>query len=349
MKVLPIFITSIFTCFLSAQTVYTIPQGFTRITIPAATSPDQPSLTAISATLLNQSIFAGSVTVGAFNADPDSNPATPEASQSITAAGASWTSGQFTSAPHLAYIVNANDAEEAFLITSHTSDTLTLDVSFNLLDASRFDSDTTVKIRPANTIGALLGTTSTPFTPNDQVFLWDGQNWQSYIPFNGNWFLGSGPNAGTVATDTIIYPEEGLFVQRSENSAATIAFLGEVPVKPQASTVSGNASFFVSTRFPVGNAAEGTPSGIPLPDLNIDTIPNWSVDDNVYVWSGTDWTGFIEFGGDWFFATGPDAGTSANSFLVSAETAVFITRQSSGSASASALSVPLPYAIQLSE
>ena len=192
--------------------VYTIPEGYTKIPIAAGTAGG-PTLTAISATLLNDLEHSSAVTI---NADFNGGAGT----QTATVTGATWSAGQWTGVPHLAYLVNGSGSEEAFLISSHTGDTLTLSTTFNLLADSRFPANTTVKIRKANTVGSILGTTTTPFTSSDRVFIWDVDHWQTLLTFGGNWAYLGGPNAGQSATNAVIFPEEGIFVQRAELTAA---------------------------------------------------------------------------------------------------------------------------------
>jgi hypothetical protein len=343
-----LFIASTLASPLSAETVYTVPQGYTKITIPAASSASSPSLTAISATLLNDIEFSGAVTINAdFNADPDTDPQTPTTAQTVTATGASFSVDQFTAAPHLAYLINGNGAEEAFLITSHTGDVLTVDGSFDLLAASRFTASSTVKIRKANTVGSILGTTATPFTSNDRAFIWNGNNWQTLIAANDNWFYIGGPQ-GT-ATNAVVFPEEGIFIQRTETTEAVLTLFGEVPSVAQASSVEGATSTFVSTRFPVGNSPTPNPTGIKLEELNIDDIPGWSSDDRVFYWTGTFWQTLISAGGNWFYIGGPSNGTNANLLLVPPNSALFLSRTTTGTASTSPLTLNLPYTLTLSQ
>ena len=333
---------------LFATTVFTIPQGYTKITIPAA-SGGTPSLTAISTNLYNDTEFSGTVTINAdFNADPDSDLTTTDTSQTLTVSGASFTTGEFTTDPYLAYLINASGAEEAFLITDHTATTLTLDGAFDLLADSRFTTSSTLKIRKANTVGSILGTTDTPFSSNDRAYIWTGSNWQTLIAASGNWFFIGGP--GGLATDAVIFPEEGIFIQRTETTDAVLTFFGEIPSTPQTTTVAGLSSAFISTRFPSGDAtsAQGI-VGHRLADLDIDEIPGWNSTDRAFHWNGSEWQTLISAGSSWFFIGGALNGTSANDLIVEANSALFLSRSSAGTASASTLTLELPYPIILSE
>jgi len=325
--------------------VYTIPEGYTKIPIAAGTAGG-PTLTAISATLLNDLEHSSAVTVNNdYDPDPDNDVNTNDSAQTLTVAGATWGAGAWTGVPYLAYIVNSSGAEEAFLITSHTADTLTVSTSYDLLSDTRFPASTTLKIRKANTVGSILGTTSTPFSSNDRVFIWDGSGWQTLLVGGGNWFYLGGPNNGQVASGAVVFPEEGIFVQRAEQTVAELTIFGEVPSLAQGSTVSGQSSTFVSTRFPVGNFPVASPTGIKLEDLNIDEIPGWDSTDRAYFWNGTNWQSLIASGVNWFFLGGPNNGQSANELILAPNSAVFLTRSTAGTDSASPLNVPLPYTV----
>ena len=231
---------------LAQNTVFTIPQGYTRITIPGATG-GSPTLTVISANLFNDLEFSDNAVINAdFDADPDGNADTSDTTQTITVSGAPFTTNQFGTEPYLAQIINASGDEEAFLISAHTTNTITVDASFDLLTNSRFNTDSTVKIRKANTVGSILGTTATPFTSTDRVFIWDGDSWQTLIAVNGDWFFFGGPDSGMNATGAVIFPYEGIFIQRAETTDAILTFFGEVPIAPQASTVPGSCLLYTS-------------------------------------------------------------------------------------------------------
>ena len=340
MTVLRLFLTCALIAPICAETVYTVPQGYTKLTIPAATDASTPSLSVISATLLNDVEFSGQITIeDDYDADPDNDSATTQGAQTITATGTAWTADEWTTDAHLAYLINSSGSEEAFLITSHTATTLTIDARFDLLADSRFSASTTIKIRKANTVGSILGTTETPFTPLDRVFLWTGSDWQALVAVVGNWRFLGGPSNNQNANDAVVFPEEGIFVQRSETTDATLTLFGEVPALSQASTVPGASSQFVSTRFPVGDS----PTGIRLDALGIELIPDWSPLDRAYFWTGTEWQTLVFAASNWRYLGGDNNGQIADNLLVPPSSALFLTRASAGTGSESPLNVPLPY------
>lgn len=320
---------------LLGQAVFTTPEGYTKIPIAAGTAGG-PTLTAISATLLNGLEHSSGATVVA-------NFATDE--QDVTVTGATWTANQWTGVPYLAYLTNTDGSEEAFLIASHTADTLTLSTTFDLLSATRFPASTTVTIRKANTVGSILGTTTTPFTISDRVFIWDVDSWQTLVNLGGNWGYFGGPNNGNPANDVVVFPEEGLFIQRGELSAAELTLFGEVPSTPQASTAATASSYFISTRYPVGDSPAINPTGIELQNLGIQDLPNWGITDRVFAWTATGWQTFVYLGGSWGYFGGPQNGQNADAFLVTPNSALFLTKNSAGTEAESPLTVPLPYVV----
>ncbi|MCH1419115.1 MAG: hypothetical protein L7W40_02335, partial [Akkermansiaceae bacterium] len=115
MRVICLAFATFIPALLNAETIYTIPQGYTKVVIAAASSDVEPTITGISVTLLNDLEFASSATI---NSDYSAGPAS--GAQTLTVTGQNWSQDQWTSQPHLAYITDADGAEEAFLISSNT-------------------------------------------------------------------------------------------------------------------------------------------------------------------------------------------------------------------------------------
>lgn len=319
---------------LNAETV-TDPLGVVKITIAAAPSGGT-KLTAISATLRNSIAYHGTATsVGSYNADAGSNPPNPD--QPITQTGAGWTTNQWTTEPHLCYIENAAGAEEAYLIKSHTADTLTLATSFDF--STRYTSTPTFRIVKAHTFGSLFGTDSVPFhtaassADADVIYAWDGADWSIFWHNGTNWkksgLFGS-------ANDVVIFPDEGLFVLRTQDSAVTLTLSGSVATKPQISTIPGGAFTFISSRYPVGTT---------VGSLGFENLPNWlsaasvSDADKFYVWDNG-WAIYWHNGTNWK-KTGLFG--SADNEPIAADSAIFVERISTSSAANSANSHTLPY------
>lgn len=313
---------------LSAETIFTIPQGFTKITIAGADEPGATKLTAISASLMNEPSFQGPVALGTYTDEPDPGPD----SQTLIIDGVTWSPTQWTNEPHLAYLSMADDAgnadglppaEEAFLIIDNDeSGTLTVDTKFDL--ATRFPADTKITIRKALTLNSFFGDSSENFASSDLVYLWSGSRWQA---FQFVQLLGSGFWAATTAgfTDvgdtTIIYPDEGLFISRTEESSIVVTLLGEVPIAPQISTIEGAA--FVASRFPVDTTILDT--GI--------ANDNWQDSDLLYIWNQTaspspKWESyqFVRIVEPGFWASTSAGFTPANNTVIAANSAMFVVR-----------------------
>ena len=319
---------------LHAETVYTIPQGYTKLTIAAASSDIEPTITGISVTLLNDLEFASSATINSdYNADSSNS------TQTLAITGQNWSQDQWTGQPHLAYITDANGAEEAFLISSHTSSgQLTLLTTFDLLGdkdsetpglQNRFPSATTVKIRGANTIGSIFSSKIGEFSPDDRVFVWDGSEWLSFQKNGfGNWALAS--NLFGNENGTVIFPDEGMFILRSATSAIELTLFGEVPAVPQISTITKTK--LLSTRIPV----ETTLAGLALND------DLWKSDDRLYIWNGSSWDAYLVNGfGNW--APASNQFGNSNTLPIAANTAIFVNRETEVSGAEGIVAAPLPY------
>lgn len=319
---------------LHAETIYTIPQGYTKLVIAAASSDIEPTITGISVTLLNDLEFASSATINSdYTAAPSSS------TQTLAITGQNWSQDQWTGQPHLAYITDANGAEEAFLISSHTSNgQLTLLTTFDLLGdkdsetpglQNRFPSTTTVKIRGANTIGSIFSSKIGEFSPDDRVFVWDGSEWLSFQKNGfGNWALAS--NLFGNENGTVIFPDEGMFILRSATSAIELTLFGEVPAVPQISTITKTK--LLSTRIPV----ETTLAGLALND------DLWKSDDRLYIWNGSSWDAYLVNGfGNW--APASNQFGNSNTLPIAANTAIFVNRETEVSGAEGIVAAPLPY------
>jgi hypothetical protein len=323
------------TVFAEAQTSFTLAAGYVQVTVPGGT------LGAISATLQSKSDHTSNATV---NNDwtPLDDKGTPSpldddpAQQTLTVTGAGWTAGQWTTSGFLCYAADSNDGEESFLILANTSDTITIQADFDLLDGSRsIPTTSTISLRRAQTVGSLFGfgAGNTDFTSSDKVYLWNGNGWTTY--FVNAAFQWAKSGSFFSANNDVIFPDEGLFIQRNDPSDLTLTFFGDVPGKAQVTTMPGPKLQFVSTRYPVGTTIGG---------LGFHNLTNWQTGnsgDLVYVWNGTSWTTyFYKGGGNWgkagsFFNHENDA--------VLPDSAVFVSRKSSATLAESPNTHALPY------
>jgi len=319
---------------LNAETIYTIPQGYTKVTIAAASSDIEPTITGISVTLLNDLEFAASATI-----NDDYRTDRTNSTQTLAITGQNWSPDQWTEQPHLAYITDGDGAEEAFLISSNTGNgQLTLLTTFDLLGdkdseapgiQNRFPSSTTVKIRGANTIGSIFSSKIAEFSADDRVFVWDGSEWLSFQKNGfGNWALAS--NLFGNENHTVIFPDEGMFILRSATSAIELTLFGEVPAVPQISTITKTK--LLSTRIPVETT---------LAELGInDSL--WKSDDRLYIWNGSSWDAYLVNGfGNW--APANNQFGNSNTLAIAANTAIFVNRETEVDGAKGIISAPLPY------
>lgn len=313
------------------ETVYTIPQGYTKVTI--APADGSPKLTSISATLLLDVEFGGETTIGAFtdNADPDQD------TQALSVSGVTWAADEWTAAPHLAYIAVADDidnadgiapAEEAFLITANsTTGDLTVETPFDL--TTKFPATTSIKIRKAHTVASILNSLSTgsaTFQAADRAFVWNGSSWQSLRLLAGTWR--DADSITTVVDNMVIFPDEGIFIQRTDTGVMTLTLFGEVPAAPQIATI--EASGFLSSRFPVGT----TLNELGLQDAN------WELADRVFIWDGSTWLSNRYLSGAWRNADAISELTGGTP--ITSSSAVFVTRNAAVAAANGSVTTPLP-------
>ena len=312
---------------LLAETVYTIPQGYTEVTIAGASSAGETKLTAISATLLQDVAYSGAVTIGAYTD-----------SQAASVAGASWTVTQWTDEPHLAYLsVAGNAAEKAFLILENTtSGGLTLAAESDLL--VNFPASSTIKIRKANTLSSIFSSGASDIDGADRIYIWDngkegGPGWSTFRYSSiggGNWV---NVTASSLANDMVVYPDEGIFVQRAVTTDIQLKLFGEVPSVPQVASIEGTG--FLSSRVPVNTE---------LQNLGIQGS-NWVAGDRVYIWNadGDVWEAhrYTDLGGGlWLDIL---RGALSSKQIITPNSAVFVVRESETAAGDGEITTTLPY------
>lgn len=323
-----------------AQTIFTIPQGYTKVAIAGADGPGETKLTSISASLLQPAAYSGSATLGAYTDNPD--PALD--SQIVNVAGVTWTATQWTTEPYVAYISVADDpgnadgiapAEEAYLITGNTTDgALTLECEFDL--STRFPASTTITIRRANTLDTFFENLTEPFGGNDVVYLWSGVDWESFQFSGGQWTTIADPftNVGPI---TLVRPDEGLFISRASTTPITVTIFGEIPAAPQITNIKSVS--FVASRFPIETT---------LLDSGI-ANGNWNGNDVVYIWNpnaspSPAWDSYQFSGGNW--TTVADPFTPVNDTPIPANSAIFVSRANPVSPANGGTTSKLPYTVE---
>jgi hypothetical protein len=331
---------------LGAETVHTIPQGYTKITIASADTDGTtvtPKLSAISVSLLNNVAQAGASILGGFVPDTDSQAfsdgeGNKYGSQEISVSwGAAWTATEWTSERYLAYISVADDAgnadgiapaEEAFLILENTT-AGTFKIATDSDISTRFPVDPSIKIRKANSISSILANPSVPFDADDRVNFWNGSQWQSVRLIGLVW---RDTSSFADANNTVVFPEEGLFIERAVASDLVLTLFGEVPSAPQIATLTDSG--FLATRHPIPTA---------FPDLNIGNA-NWNDanGDRVYLWDAIskEWVGYRFLGGVWRNSVNF---ADASLLMVDGNSAVFVSRGSATSPENGSITPTLPY------
>lgn len=303
----------------AAQTT-TAPVGVVKITIEAAPEEGASKLSAISATLRHQIAHQGVATgLGTYAAS----------SQTLESGVTDWSSDQWTATPHLCYIENTNGAEEAYLITDMNAATgqLTLSTSFNL--TARYSATPTYRIVQASTLASIFANLSTPFHTSDRVYVWNGSSWDTFLHLGGFWRKTTAPADN--ADNTVIFPDEGIFVLRSQTTPITITLNGSVPTATQVSTLPGPAVSFISSRYPVGTTLDT--SGI--------NDANWTSSDRLYLWNGASWDTYLVLAGTWRKTTAPTVDAGAT--VIDPDSAIFLSRTVAVTPENGAITQPKPY------
>jgi uncharacterized protein (TIGR02597 family) len=328
----------------NAQSVTTIPVGFTSTAITPAVDSTSPKGTVVSVPFYAVADFVGAV-------------GSVDSASALSISGAAFTVNQFTSTPHLARMKSGASPGRFFVITANTATQLTLDTTaagYTLTTGAPGNTQAqvvagdSVEILPANTLGALFGTSSVPFQTGsvnsaDNVYVWNktNQNFDVFFHDGTNWRKsGSGLNQN----DFVILPDQGLFILRRATAPLNLTFLGTVPSTTERTDFVGPTSSFESNRFPV----DFTLAGATNP-LNLQNLPNWlsgSVNsaDNVYVWNNTNqnWDVYFYNSTNWRKS---GSGLNQNSTVIPLGTAMFILRRSSAAGNQSTLVQALPYSL----
>ena len=324
-----------------AQSVATEPVGFMTLTIPAATSPTVPANTTISVPLYNPADFTGAV-------------ASVDGATTLTLTGASWTAAQFadTANPRLVRVktsATANHVGKFFVVTTNTTSQLTVrDAYSGTTDITNVVSvGDTCEVLPANTLSKLFGpnaagatsvfqtgaffVTGSSASSADNLLVWTGTTWATYYNNSTNWKLSG--NLGN-QNNTIIYPDEGIFVIHRDNTTAlTLTMQGKVPTTNEQTALAGAGSTFIPNRFPTDTTLLA--SGIQSTAGWV-TAASASGADKVFIWEGTTWGTYFFNGTNW--KKSGNLGIQ-DSKVISTGAAIFITKTSA----AATLTQNLPY------
>ena len=314
----------------TTTTATTVPVGFTTVTVAPAASSSAASSQVLSVPFYTSAAYAAPVS-------------SVNSSTQFTSTAASWTANQFAQAatPYLVHVKSGNSVGRYFLIQSNTTNQVVVysrgyDLTTIITAGDLFE------IVPANTLGTLFGTSSVPFqtgdsaTTADNIFLWNGTNFDQYYHDGTAW---KRSDSLLSQNNTVLYPDEGIFLTRRSTAALSLTFLGTVPSTTERSDVPGPGSTFVSNRFPVNTT---------LSAVGFQLLPFWksgssvSDADSVYLWNGTNWAQYYYDGTNWRRS---DSLLTFDSQAITAATAMFVVRQSAATGSSSTLTQTLPYSL----
>ncbi len=315
-----------------AQTAATVPVGFVTQAIAAASSSTAPSGTVFSIPFFNTAAYAGVIS-------------SLDSSSSLSSSAATWTASQFAAqtAPYLLHFKSGASVGRYFLITANTSTQLTVANRGYDLSSSAFAAvGDTFEVVPANTLAILFGSSTVQFLTGstaavaDNVVLWNGSNWDTYYHNGTNW-----KRTGSLSNqnNTILYPDESIYVTRRSTTPLSLAFLGTVPSTTEKTDIPGPATTFISNRFPVATT---------LGAFGLQSSANWlsgtsaATADDVYIWNGFNWDVYFYNGTHWK-RTG--SLSTFDTLVIPVSGSLYIVRQSTTSVANEALSQPLPYTL----
>ena len=320
-------------------TVTTDPVGFTSVVINSSSDGVIPGRTVVCTPLHAAPVYAGTITsVDGTSAFSDSN--------------ATWTGNQFVSGstPYLVKIKSGASVGRFFLVTSNSTSHLTVNPGSYALTSLLTVGDT-YEIDPANTLSTLFtsGTASGSFpfqtgasaNVADVVCIWNGTGWYGYFNNGTNW---KRSGSGLIQDNTIIYPDEALYIIRRSTNPLTLTFTGTIPTTVEQSDIPGSENTFLANRYPQDMVLYSSTS---TNSISLQNLPNWQsgasalAADRVSIWNGTGWYVYYFNGTNWKRS---GSGLIQDSTVIPANSAIYISRISSSGTSI-ALPQPLPYSL----
>ena len=320
-------------------TVTTDPVGFTNVVIAPSVDGTNPAGTVISTPFHTAPIYAGTIT-------------SVDGSNSFSDSSAAWTASQFVSgsAPCLVKIKSGASVGRAFLVTVNGTNQITVNsAGYNL--TTLLSASDSYQIIPANTLTTLFtsGTASGSFpfqigasaASADDVCVWNGSGWIVYYNNGTNW-----KQSGSLISqnNTIIYPDEALYILRRSMTPLTVTFAGTIPTTNEKTDVPGGANTFLANRYPQDMVLYSSTSSN---SLSLQNIPNWQSGssaasaDKVCLWTGSGWSVYYYNGTNW-----KKSGSLLiqDSTVVPANSAMYISRMSSSGTNVT-FSQLIPYSL----
>lgn len=286
----------------NAQSVTTAPVGAVTVTIAPGTGTVR-NATLASFPLINSSITSG-ITTGSIASFT---------SNTITAVNPGWTAADLSqpSVPYLVKIISGVASGRTFLISSNTSDTLTINTSdgvsatsvnlvqLGVLAGDKFqieNADTLLSLfGPGDTVGANgpLGNSN----PNlaDTIQLNSSNSYQTYYydPTQSSWINFA---SEALSNNVVIRPDTAVIYNRLKNTGFSITVTGVVPTTPRKAVIRSGQTTILSSYWPTNTT---------LLDLGLQTVPGWvsnvnpNLADLVQMRIGTSWQTFYYDGNNW--------------------------------------------------
>ena len=314
--------------------VTTTPVGFLSMQIAGNTGSGQPAYTFASLGLTNPVTFQSTITSVTTNTIGDTSASWADNAYNSTTSGV----------PPTYYIEILSGAASGTILdvvsTAGTAQTLTLATNSASLPSLGVTTGTSYSIRQHWTIASVFGTSTLQggsSTTADQVQLFRNGNYISYYYQSGTsrglqntWVQSGVPNSD--AGNTVIYPDDGILIARSQSSGVSIVLTGSVktgqtsiPVE-SGYTLLGNvyaAGMTLSTsNLFTGNTATGVAGG------------SSTTADQVMFWNGSNFVSYYYQSGTargiqnaWVQAGVPN--TDAGSTSIPAGAALFVLRNGS--------------------
>lgn len=286
----------------NAQSVTTTPVGAVTVTIAAGTGTVR-NATVASFPLINSSVTSG-VTAGTI-ASLTSN--------SITATSPGWTAADLSqpSLPYLIKITSGAAVGRTFLISSNTSDTLTINTNdgvsasiINLVQLGIVAGDK-FQIENADTLFSLFGEGDTVGASGplgnsnpslaDTIQINSSNSYQTYYydPAQSAWINFA---SEALSNNVVIRPDAAVIYNRLKNTPFSITLTGLVPSTPRKAVIRSGQTTILSSYWPTDTT---------LLELGLNSISGWASNTNpnladlVQMRIGSSWQTFYHDGNNW--------------------------------------------------
>jgi uncharacterized protein (TIGR02597 family) len=268
-------------------------------------------------------------------------------SNSFTNSGGGWASSLATSgsSPWMVKIMSGTAAGTLLSVVSNTSTTVTVSGA-DLSTLGLIAGQDKFEFIPVDTLFSLFGSNSllggSSWTTADNVYIMSAGTFIGYFYDTGLGYWRRA-NSGSTANrnDIVIRPDTGVLIAR-RGDALTLTFTGRVPSTAYRAPINNSGTTTIHTGFPLAV----TLSGLAL-NTNVSgwrTSTDWTVADQVYVFSAGSWTGFYHNGSMWRRANSGST-LDRGSIEIPAGTPVQIFRPAGLAAGETSLVRAMPYTL----